>query len=86
MPTDSPWMNKAVSALEKSAGRKPVLVRDGATIPVVSSFKSILGLDTLLIGFGLSNDCLHAPNEKFDLACHRLACRTHATLLHELAG
>lgn len=84
LPMDSPWVKKAAVALEKSAGKNPVLVRDGATIPVVSSFKSILGLDTLLVGFGLSDDGLHAPNEKFDLACHRLACRTHATLLAEL--
>ncbi len=86
LPVDSPWVKLAGSALAKSAGKKPVLVRDGATIPVVSSFKDILGLDTLLVGFGLADDCLHAPNEKFDLACHTLACRTHATLLAELAG
>lgn len=82
---DSPYITAATRAIEQSSGRPPVLVRDGATIPVVADFKQLLGLDTLLIGFGLSDDRIHAPNEKFNLANFKLGCRTHAVLLAELA-
>ncbi|MEX0775355.1 MAG: dipeptidase [Phycisphaeraceae bacterium] len=85
LPYDSPHIAAAVRAMETSAGRKPVLMREGATIPVVADFKNTLGADSLLVGFGLNDDRLHAPNEKFDLSCFELGCRTHAVLLAELA-
>lgn len=85
-PTDSPWVAAAQRAFNRTAGRKAVLVREGATIPVVIDFKRVLGLDSLLIGFGLEDDCIHSPNEKFDLDCFALGCRTHAALLAELAA
>ena len=62
-----------------------MLVREGATIPVVADFKNMLGIDTLLIGFGLHDDRIHAPNEKFNLDQFTLGCHTHAALLAELA-
>jgi acetylornithine deacetylase/succinyl-diaminopimelate desuccinylase-like protein len=80
----SPHMAAALRAFEQAAGRKPVLIREGATIPIVADFKRLLGLDTLLVGFGLGDDCLHSPNEKFNLAQFDLGCRTHALLLAEL--
>ncbi len=83
--TDSPHIAAARRAIEQASGQQPLLVREGATIPVIADFQSTLGLDTLLIGFGLSNDRIHAPNEKFDLSCFDLGCRTHALLLAELA-
>ena len=55
-------------------------------IPVVADFKNKLGIDTLLIGLGLNNDRIHAPNEKFNLDNFTLGCRTHAAVLAELAG
>lgn len=81
----SPYVAAAERALMQTAGKKPVLVRDGATIPVVGDFKRVLGLDSLLVGFGLEDDRIHSPNEKFDLYCFDLACRTHAALLAEFA-
>jgi len=84
--TDSPHLAAAGRAIAHAAGQAPVLVRDGASIPVIGDFKRTLGLDSLLVGFGRSNDHIHAPNEKFDLACFGLGCRTHALLLRELAG
>ena len=66
-PTDSPWIAAAGRALERTAGRRPVLVREGATVPVVIDFKKTLGLESVLMGFGLDDDCIHSPNEKFDL-------------------
>ncbi len=85
LPHDSPWMTAAIKAYEQSAGRKPVLMREGATIPVIADFKNILHTNSLLVGFGLNDDRLHAPNEKFELSCFYLGCRTHAALLAELA-
>ena len=83
--SDSPFITAAIAAVSKAAGHEPVLVRDGATIPVVADFKKRLGIDSLLIGFGLSDDRIHAPNEKFDLNCLSIGCRSHAALLGELA-
>ncbi len=82
---DSPYIAAASRAIRQSFGTPPVLVREGATIPVVADFKQILGIDSLLIGFGLPDDRVHAPNEKFDLDNFALGCRTHAILLKELA-
>ena len=82
--TNSPYMAIARRAIEKSSGRKPVLVREGATIPVVADFKHRLNLDSLLIGFGLPDDQIHSPNEKFRLSNFALGCRTHAVLMGEL--
>jgi acetylornithine deacetylase/succinyl-diaminopimelate desuccinylase-like protein len=83
--TDSPYLAAAQKAVEKGCGKPAVLMRDGATIPVVSDFKTKLGIDTLLIGFGLNDDNLHSPNEKFELENFQMGCLTHAALLAELA-
>jgi len=84
-PLDSPDMAAASAAVEKATGQKPVLVREGATIPVVADFKRVLGLDTLLIGFGLDSDNIHSPNEHFALDRYLLGQKTHAELLAGLA-
>lgn len=84
--TDSPFIAAAKRAIMTASGREPVLVREGATIPVVADFKRILGVDSLLIGFGRNDDRIHSPNEKFDLANFALGCRTHAALLAEMAN
>ena len=83
--TDSPYIAAAKRALKQAAGRDAVLIREGATIPVVADFKEALGVDSLLIGFGRGDDRIHSPNEKFDLNCFELGCRAHAVLLAELA-
>jgi len=85
VPTDSKWIDAAKQAIEHVAGKPPKLVREGATIPVVGTFKQELGLDTMLIGFGRHDDRIHSPNEKFDLGHFYLGCETHAALLAELA-
>lgn len=81
---DSPYMTAAGRAIKRTSGRPPVLIREGATIPVVADFKNLLGIDTLLIGFGLHDDRIHAPNEKFNLDNFALGCDTHAAVLAEL--
>jgi acetylornithine deacetylase/succinyl-diaminopimelate desuccinylase-like protein len=85
VPTDSPQLAAAERAIEIATGKRPVMVREGATIPVVADFSRILNLDSLLIGFGHTDDCIHSPNEKFDLSSLTLGARTHAVLLAELA-
>jgi acetylornithine deacetylase/succinyl-diaminopimelate desuccinylase-like protein len=85
VPIDSPHLAAASCAIEKASGKPPVLVREGATIPIVTDFKSILGIDSLLVGFGLVDDCIHSPNEKFNLDCFRLGCRSHAVMLQQFA-
>jgi acetylornithine deacetylase/succinyl-diaminopimelate desuccinylase-like protein len=60
-------------------------MRGGGSIPVVGMIKSILGLDTLLIGFGLPDDRVHSPNEKFDLDALHAGTRTAAALYSKLS-
>ncbi|MGB0767177.1 MAG: dipeptidase [Phycisphaeraceae bacterium] len=83
-PTDSPWVQAASDAIRNVTGEPPVLVRAGATIPVIADFKNQLGLDTLLIGFGLNADAIHSPNEHFGLDRFKLGCKCHAALLTQL--
>jgi len=86
VPTDSRFVAAARAALQAEYGRPAVLVGGGGSIPVVESFKRILGLDTLLMGFGLNDDRIHSPNEKFEVACFRHGLRSHIRLLGALAG
>ncbi len=65
--TSSPAMEAASEALESVYNKKPVFVRGGGSIPVVAEFKTLLGLDTVLMGFGLDSDSIHSPNECFGL-------------------
>jgi acetylornithine deacetylase/succinyl-diaminopimelate desuccinylase-like protein len=85
IPTDSPHLAAARVALEEEFGKPPVLAGGGGSIPVVESFKRILGLDSLLMGFGLDDDQVHSPNEKFELSCLHSGARSHARLLARLA-
>ena len=66
-PIDSPGVKAAVAALEKGFGKKPVYQREGGSIPIVVQFKQILGLDTVLLGFGLPDENAHAPDEFISL-------------------
>jgi acetylornithine deacetylase/succinyl-diaminopimelate desuccinylase-like protein len=63
-----------------------VMMGCGGSIPVVGSLRSLLGLDTILMGFGLEDDQVHSPNEKFDWACFEGGARSHARLLGKLGG
>lgn len=82
---NSPYMNAARSAIEKGFGTAPVLIREGGSIPVVGTFKEILGVDTLLLGWGQNTDNLHSPNEKFSLEAFQQGTRSSAWLWNELA-
>ena len=54
-------------AYEKTFGKKPIPVRSGGSIPIVSMFEKELGLKTVLMGFGLDSDAIHSPNEHYGL-------------------
>ena len=62
---DSAYLEAGCKALEKGFGKRPVLHGEGGSIPVIADFKSLLGLDTILMGFNLPDDRIHAPNERF---------------------
>ncbi|QCR25183.1 dipeptidase [Pontibacter sp. SGAir0037] len=66
-PTNSVAYQAAAKAYEATFGVKPVPVRSGGSIPIVAMFKSELGLDSVLMGFGLDSDAIHSPNESFGL-------------------
>jgi acetylornithine deacetylase/succinyl-diaminopimelate desuccinylase-like protein len=63
----SPAMQSAKQAMTDVMGTEPFFVRNGGTIPVVADFKEHLGLDSVLMGFGLDSDAIHSPNEHFGL-------------------
>jgi acetylornithine deacetylase/succinyl-diaminopimelate desuccinylase-like protein len=81
----SPAMELASEAVEIGFGIRPTLIRGGGSIPVVDLIKSHLGIDTLLVGFGLPDDRVHSPNEKFELDALYAGCRTAAALYDRLA-
>lgn len=83
---DSRFIRAAQAALRDEYGRPAAMIGGGGSIPVVSSLKEILGLDTVLMGFGLEDDQVHSPNEKFELRCFHGGTRSHARLLAKLAG
>lgn len=82
---DSPYLARAAAALAAEFGRPAVLMGAGGSIPVVRSFKDLLGMDSLLVGFSLNDDAIHSPNEKYDLASFHHGIRGWARILAELA-
>jgi len=66
-PIDSPEIQLAAAAYEQVFGVTPVYKREGGSIPIVTHFQATLGVPIVLMGFGLPDDNLHAPNEKFYL-------------------
>ncbi len=81
--TDSPSLQAARRALKAASGVDPALIKSGGSIPVVGLLKDSLGLDTILVGFGLDDDRVHSPNEKFEIPCFRLGMQAHARLIEE---
>lgn len=66
-PTDNPGFKAASRAYEATFGVRPVPVRSGGSIPIISTFEQILGVKSILMGFGLESDVIHSPNENFPL-------------------
>ena len=85
VPNEGPWLDAASRAIKVGFGKEPVFMKEGGSIPIVGDFKSILGVDTLLIGYCQDNDNIHSPNERFKLRDFERACKTGAALPFELA-
>jgi len=81
---ESPYVQAAARAIEAGFGKEPVFIREGGSIPVVNTFFDELGVDTLLLGWGLNDDNPHSPNEKFCLADFHRGIKASAYLWREL--
>jgi acetylornithine deacetylase/succinyl-diaminopimelate desuccinylase-like protein len=86
LPFDNPSLDKARTALAAEWGKKAVTIGAGGSIPIVGDFKSVLGMDSLMVGFALDDDRVHSPNEKFDLTSFHKGIRSWARILDALAA
>lgn len=84
LPTEGPVVDSARRALAQAFGREPAMIRMGGSIPVVATFAKALEAPCLLLGFGLPDDNLHSPNEKFNLDCFHGGIKTTAHFMNEL--
>jgi len=84
-PIDLPAYRAAEAAYEDVFGCKPVPVRSGGSIPIISAFEEILGAKTILMGFGLESDAIHSPNENFSLENFHNGIRTVIRFYHHFA-
>lgn len=83
---DTPPMRAAVAALKETYGQEPMLIREGGSIPIAALFDEILHVPVVLMGFGLPDDNLHAPNEKYSLTQFYKGVRTVASFLQKLGA
>ncbi|HKQ58012.1 MAG TPA: dipeptidase [Candidatus Eisenbacteria bacterium] len=82
---DHPVLEAARRALKRAWNKPPVMIREGGSIPVMATFQETHGLPSILIGFGLDDDQVHSPNEKFSLSSFHGGTRSVAYLYEELA-
>ena len=84
MSTDDPAFEAARQALSDEWPNEAAFIGSGGSIPIAGYFKDILGLDSLLIGFGQDDDLIHSPNEKYDVRSFHKGIRSWARVLHAL--
>lgn len=78
---DSPALTAARKAVEQACKVAPAMIKTGGSIPVAGLLKTELGIETIFMGYGLEDDRVHSPNEKFELDCYRMGARSHAALI-----
>lgn len=79
-------LKAAAKAFHEVYGKEPLFTREGGSIPIVAKFKSILDADSILMGFGLNSDSIHAPNEKFSLVDFHRGIKTSSSFFRILGG
>ena len=84
IPVDNPYIQAATHALQEVWGKETVFIRSGGSIPIVGDFARHLGLPSVMMGFGLPDDNLHAPNEKFHLKNFELGIESVIRFLEEV--
>ncbi|HUR43455.1 MAG TPA: M20/M25/M40 family metallo-hydrolase [Aestuariivirga sp.] len=85
IPETNPWIAKSAKALKDEFKREAVLIGSGGSIPICRSFKDILGMDSILVGFGLHDDALHSPNEKYNLSSFQRGIRSWIRIIGAVA-
>jgi acetylornithine deacetylase/succinyl-diaminopimelate desuccinylase-like protein len=85
-PTTSTAYRAASMAMEATFGKKPIPTRSGGSVPIVALFKSVLGLDSVLMGFGLDSDAIHSPNEHFGVFNYLKGIETIPLFYHHYAA
>ncbi len=86
VPVDTAPMRAAAAALQEVYGREPVFLREGGSIPIAALFYTVLNVPVVMMGFGLPDDNLHAPNEKYSLSQFYKGIRTVASFLQRLGA